>query len=307
MCTLSWQYSPAGLDLFFNRDESLQRPEAVPPVIEHRDGLSTVMPKDPAGGGTWIAANSQGVILALLNNYRYPSRVPAGQATSRGLLVRRLSSAHRAAEVRAFLGNEPLFQYPPFILLVFNGEHSGPSKWEWTGETLKETRELSETTVSSSSLMPRVVPALRRYLVRQALKRCEPGQAAGRLMDLHRNKHGWPDSLAIAMKRKGRATVSLSHIRVTETDLTFRYWPGFPGSNKCAAGVSVLQRPGSQARTLNKENTTGGCRNVHRQKSKGTFTKTVPESHGVGSHDDGSGRGRLQCEQQPWARTDPLG
>jgi transport and Golgi organization protein 2 len=244
MCTLSWQYSPAGLDLFFNRDESLQRPEAGPPVVECRDGVSTVMPIDPLGGGTWIAANSQGLIIALLNNYRYPSRVSAGQSTSRGLLVRRLSSARNVAEVRAFLWGEILSRYPPFILLAFNSQPCGPFKWEWTGETLKETRDLAEMTISSSSLMPYFVPALRRYLVRQALKRCEPGQAVGRLMDLHRNKHGWPDSVAIAMKRKGRATVSMSHIRVTDTDVTFRYWPGFPGSNNCAAGVSVLQRPG---------------------------------------------------------------
>jgi hypothetical protein len=210
------------------------------------------MPKDPSGGGTWIAANSQGLIIALLNNYRYPSRVPAGQSTSRGLLVKRLSSARTVAEIRAFLSNENLFQYPPFIFLAFNGEPCGPFKWEWTGDTLKETRDLSETTISSSSLMPRLLPALRRYLVRQALKRCEPGQAVTCLLDLHRNKQGWPESFALAMKRKGRATVSLTHIRVTETDLTFRYWPGFPGSNKCAAGVSVLQRPATQANTLEK-------------------------------------------------------
>jgi len=244
MCTLSWQYSPAGLDLFFNRDESLQRPEAGPPVVECRDGVSTVMPKDPLGGGTWIAANSQGLIIALLNNYRYPSRVPAGQSTSRGLLVRRLSSARTVAEVRAFLWGETLSRYPPFILLAFNSQPCGPFKLEWTGETLKETRDLAEMTISTSSLMPRFVPALRRYLVRQAMKRCEPGQAVGRLLDLHRNKHGWPESVAIAMKRKGRATVSMSYIRVSETNLTFRYWPGFPGSNNCAAGVSVLQRSG---------------------------------------------------------------
>ncbi|ERS81046.1 hypothetical protein Q672_06955 [Marinobacter sp. EVN1] len=244
MCTLSWQYSPAGLDLFFNRDESLQRPEAGPPVVECRDGVSTVMPKDPLGGGTWIAANSQGLIVALLNNYRYPSRVPAVKATSRGLLVRHLSSARTVAEVRELLWGETLSRYPPFILLAFNTQPCGPIKWEWTGELLKETRDLAGTTISSSSLMPRVVPALRRYLVRLAMKHCEPGRAVGRLMDLHQNKHGWPESVAIAMKRKGRATVSMSHIRVTDTDVTFRYWPGFPGSNNCAAGVSVLQRPG---------------------------------------------------------------
>ena len=244
MCTLSWQYSQDGLDLFFNRDESLQRPEAGPPVVECRDGVKTVMPKDPLGGGTWIAANSQGLIIALLNNYRYPSRVPAGQSTSRGLLVRRLSSARTVSDVRASLWHENLFQYPPFILLAFNDEPCGPFQWEWTGQTHKETRDLADVTVSSSSLLPQFVPALRRYLVRRALKHIDPGQTAMRLMDLHRNRFGWPGSIAIAMKRKGRATVSLTHIRVTRNDLTFRYWPGFPGSNNCAAGVSVLQRSG---------------------------------------------------------------
>jgi len=221
----------------------LQRPDAEPPIIECQDGVSTVMPIDPSGGGTWIAANSQGLIIALLNDYRYPSRVPASRARSRGLLVRNLSSARTVGEVRTYLWTESLAQYPPFILMAFHRHPCSPFKWEWTGQKLKETRDLAETTVSSSSLMPRFVPALRRYLVRQTLKNCEPDQAAERLLDLHRNKHGWPESVAIAMKRKGRATVSMSHIRVTETDLTFSYWPGFPDARNCAAGVSVLPRP----------------------------------------------------------------
>lgn len=274
MCTLSWEYSQAGLDLFFNRDESLDRPEAEPPVVEYWGGISTLMPRDPVAGGSWIAANSQGMVIALLNNYRYPARVPAGEAISRGLLVRRLSLARTVADVRGSLSRETLALYPPFFLLVFDGGKRGPFKWEWDGKILNETWELPEKSFSSSSLMPRLVPALRHYLVHRALKHCAPNHAASTLLDLHRNRGRWPSSIAIAMKRKGRATVSLTHIRVTPGSLNARYWPGHPSAsssrkpfeahltltqgvctgaelrvdgeltrNKCAAGVSVLQRP----------------------------------------------------------------
>jgi hypothetical protein len=64
MCTVSWCHSPHGLDLLFSRDESLERPMAEPPVVDRYEGLSTVMPIDPLGGGTWIAANDRGMAVS---------------------------------------------------------------------------------------------------------------------------------------------------------------------------------------------------------------------------------------------------
>lgn len=232
MCTLSWLHTRSGLELFFNRDESLTRPDAQLPVVEDHGDISTLMPTDPVGGGTWIAANSQGMVVALLNNYRYPSTVPPDKAISRGMLVKRLGKVRDIAEVRKFLSAETLFFYPPFFLLAFQGENRGPYQWEWDGETLKETWNPPGSSLSTSSLMPRLIPGLRNFLVNRLIKKARkqgcPDQTAPELLALHRSCRPWPASLAIAMRRKGRATVSLTHIKVTSGQLTFRYWPGHP-------------------------------------------------------------------------------
>lgn len=115
--------------------------------------------------------------------------------------------------------------------MAFPGEYTGPVKWEWDGETLKETWHLTGPALSTSSLMPRLVPLLRYYLINRALNRCSVEQSVPRLLSLHRNCRPWPSSVAVAMKRKGRATVSLSHVRVAPGRLTFRYWPGHPSES----------------------------------------------------------------------------
>lgn len=232
MCTVSWCHSPHGLDLLFSRDESLERPMAEPPVVDRYEGVSTVMPIDPLGGGTWIAANDRGMAVMILNDYRYTSRVPPGDAQSRGMLVRSLSQMSNAAEVRNYLFRETLKNFPPFLLLAFEPERANPTHWAWDGETLRESTLTGGSCISTSSWLPRLVPALRRLLIRRALGHCQPDQAFSKLLSLHRNiEPSLPPRLAVAMRREGRETVSLTHLRVGKSEVIMRYWPGHPSES----------------------------------------------------------------------------
>jgi len=200
------------------------------------------MPRDPVGGGSWLAANNRGLILALLNNYRHPPRTSPDQTLSRGLLVRRLSALENIAGVRRGLADETLAFYSPFSLLAFEGCRRGPVQWEWDGETLKETwgTDMVESPVSTSSLMPRLVPAFRQYLVRRAVKRAHRHEAASTLLALHRANQPWPAAVAIAMKRRGRATVSLTHVQATSDDIAMRYWSGHPSESSSREPWEVI-------------------------------------------------------------------
>ena len=77
MCTVSWRFEltaeqPAPrFELFFNRDESRRRGPAHPPQIMEPVGESKLLaPIDSDAGGTWLAANEHGLVLALLNLYQ---------------------------------------------------------------------------------------------------------------------------------------------------------------------------------------------------------------------------------------------
>ena len=98
MCTLTWRLEPAGFDLFVNRDEQHSRRPALPPTVELENGLSIAAPTDADAGGTWIAVNSNGLAICLLNGQTSADHA-AASPVSRGLLVRALASSGSCAEV----------------------------------------------------------------------------------------------------------------------------------------------------------------------------------------------------------------
>src|SRR5215472_14610351 len=66
MCTLTFVPTVDGYLAGMNRDELLTRPAALPPEIHELEAMKLVYPREPSGG-TWIACNSRGNLLALLN------------------------------------------------------------------------------------------------------------------------------------------------------------------------------------------------------------------------------------------------
>ena len=89
MCTLSLiRTSDGGFRIAFNRDELRVRAPGEPPSIRDRRGLRVVAPRDPDGGGTWIAVNDRGIAAAVLNGNPPAERrrgLPGG--ASRGVIV----------------------------------------------------------------------------------------------------------------------------------------------------------------------------------------------------------------------------
>src|SRR4051812_5816730 len=68
MCTVT--YLPKSKDSFIltsSRDEKPLRKIARPPSIHKRGKQLILFPKDPQGGGTWIAVSESGQTICLLN------------------------------------------------------------------------------------------------------------------------------------------------------------------------------------------------------------------------------------------------
>lgn len=67
MCVLTYfPYQDNGFILTSNRDEAVSRKPAIPPKKYHIGGQQVFFPKDPKGGGTWIASSGD-FTLCLLN------------------------------------------------------------------------------------------------------------------------------------------------------------------------------------------------------------------------------------------------
>lgn len=138
MCTLTWRCLENGsYRLLFNRDELKTRKQAEPPSLHQAEnGVQYLAPIDTDAGGTWLATNSLGVTVCLLNDYRAPEpSIPAEQIRSRGEVVSRLAGCSGADCVRRELEQLDLNKYRGFRVVVFAGE---VRKWRWDTMTLFE-------------------------------------------------------------------------------------------------------------------------------------------------------------------------
>lgn len=138
MCTLTWLHErDGGYQLLFNRDELKTRQRAeLPRVHRAANGVEYIAPIDADAGGTWIAVNTFGVTICLLNDYRAPDPgIPADRIRSRGEVVAKLGGCDSAEAARQALSKLLLQNYRGFRLVVFADQLR---MWRWDTKNLLE-------------------------------------------------------------------------------------------------------------------------------------------------------------------------
>ncbi len=128
MCTVSLILLPpldessptCGLRLVCNRDEQRTRPDATPPRWRDLPSTRALWPADGEAGGTWIAANEEGLALCLLNlNPPLPPKMPPpNQLVSRGKIIPHLIASRTPDDALAALSALDLNRFAPFRLLA---------------------------------------------------------------------------------------------------------------------------------------------------------------------------------------------
>src|ERR1700690_3075267 len=98
MCTVT--FIPAGNHFFFtsSRDEKAGRPLALFPAIYEINGCRVLFPKDPLGGGSWIAVNERGHAGVILNGAIKMHEANISYRKSRGLILLDLISGSSPAD-----------------------------------------------------------------------------------------------------------------------------------------------------------------------------------------------------------------
>ena len=123
MCTLTLlRRGDRGFRLAFNRDERRDRVAGEPCRVDEIDGITIVAPRDPEGGGTWIAANDHGLAVAILNGNPPPERrsFDAGGA-SRGRLVMAAAGTRDLDAAEEAVRRASVAVRRPFRLLATDG------------------------------------------------------------------------------------------------------------------------------------------------------------------------------------------
>ena len=228
MCTLTLVPITDGYLAAMNRDELRNRPIARAPQIHMRSGIEALYPTE-LSGGTWIASNRYGNLLALLNwNDKTRSESVPPKTTSRGLLIPELIGAS------SFGASADLFQslrfdgFLPFRLVGFFVNEKTVAEWSWDG-IQRDLRTLpwSRGHWFSSSLSDRAAKEARGIACEAAATRRGFGTRRS-LRLLHASHIPVAGPFSVCVHRPDAATVSYTEVACGKRSLTMRYVPGNP-------------------------------------------------------------------------------
>lgn len=221
MCTVSAIRENGTFSLFFNRDEKLERQEALPPRLwtaPMPETLSFLAPLDPQGGGSWLTVNSAALIVGLLNNYETSGSCPAHLQRSRGLLVTQLAPLPSLEAISSRLTNLDLALYAPFYLFVCSPGARAMRCWSWNGIDLEQPQTAKDPwLLTTSSLNREVITSHRRACFERTIKNRVNLERLHYMLDAEKPERSF------RIIRKDARTVSISRIDISNTEILFRY------------------------------------------------------------------------------------
>ena len=238
MCTLTWLHAENGYELFFNRDEMRTRPHADSPVVKTRNHIRHIAPTDSAGG-TWMGVNEYGLSVCILNHHPVPMPLDSGKMKSRGMLVDSLLGEVSREAVGRRMGEEPLHDYRPFILVAVDADMS-ITTFTWEGARLEAAvRDAAQMPLTTSSYDSAEVITCRR-LTFERLVGARATVTADLLISFHCQRDPEAGAYSVCMERDDAHTVSFSHIRVSPDQVCFAYTPHAPCVPSYAPGARLV-------------------------------------------------------------------
>jgi hypothetical protein len=227
MCTFS--IIPSGEDYLagMNRDELLTREQALPPATFHRGGLEVAYPLEPSGG-TWIACNNRGNLLALLNWNEVDLKTLGEKRKTRGGLIPRLiwEAEPRATDLR--LRDLDLTGVFPFRLIGLFHKERILIEWQWDGIRIVGLEYVwTRRHWFSSSLSDTRANEERAEVCKAAASEAavldEPW-----LRRLHRSHAPDPGPFSICVHRPDAASVSYTEVKCGSSVISMDYLAGNP-------------------------------------------------------------------------------
>jgi hypothetical protein len=220
MCTVT--FIPAGKHSFFtsSRDEQADRPPALFPEIYTVNGSRVLYPKDPKGGGTWIAVNENGHAGIILNGAIKAHKPEASYRKSRGMilvdLISALSPADRFEETD-FNGIEP------FTVILFENKNLYSGKWDGQMKWLESLNANKPHIWSSVTLYdPAAIRKREGWFQKWLGENTYPGSLD--IIHFHQKGGDGDPFNDIMMNRDHKYfTNSISSIRLSPESASFRY------------------------------------------------------------------------------------
>jgi hypothetical protein len=220
VCTLSWWRDGTSYGVFFNRDESRMRLEAEIPCRFETSGISYLSPVDADGGGTWIWANSEGVIGCLLNNYQV-NKEGAANPVSRGLLLKSLASRQHTESLFDTVEMTDLHTYRGFLIFGMDRNTHGLITWDCDNLQFSSEGDV-HSPITSSGYLPEEIISHRKNLYHSRFDTAS-SPSAEELFSYHTLHDPALPAHSVLMCRPDARTVSLSQVSVDPERIRFSY------------------------------------------------------------------------------------
>ena len=211
-----------------NRDESTSRGLADPPARIDLLGLRTsaIYPRDVAGG-TWIAANGNGIAFALLN-WNDVHQPGAEKMRSRGVVIPHLVQFGSHHDVQAAVSLFDLEGILPFRLIGIFPLENRISEWRWNQECVEVQHFAWEHRHwFSSGLSDEQASTLRGFICQSSWDAQDAGSVPW-LRQLHASHANGPGAFSLCVHREGVQTLSYTELICTEEKVECRYFSGSP-------------------------------------------------------------------------------
>lgn len=207
-----------------NRDELRTRAAALPPVLRSFGVRQAILPIDATAGGTWIAANDAGLILALLNVNAQPAMAKGAVRLSRSTIIPSLlhcatlaGALHASARIQAS-------QFPPFRLVLIDQNAAASVIGDGCRLTVEKPVGIRAPLLfTSSGLGDRLIEPPRRELFEQLFS-CESEWLSSQ-QRFH--AHTWEKhpELSVCMSRADARTVSRTCVELNADRARVSYEP----------------------------------------------------------------------------------
>jgi hypothetical protein len=207
MCTVT--YLPINKNsrlITSSRDVSIKREASLPPEVYGVDGKKILFPKDPVGGGTWIAM-SKDISVCLLNG-AFKAHVPQSRYRhSRGLISLDLM---KYSNIDAFTTQYDFDNIEPFTLVILYGRELWELRWDGSLIYDKKLDAHTPHLWASSPLYSDEIIAKRKYWFKQWLEEDKPFNTEN-IISFHKNYGEKDDENGLIINRNnGATTVSIT-------------------------------------------------------------------------------------------------
>jgi hypothetical protein len=220
MCTVTYVPTKNGFQLTSNRDENVNRGQAIAPR-KYRNGNYTLLyPKDADRNGSWIATKNNGDTVVLLNGAFVKHTAMPPYQTSRGLVLMDIINAE---DPYLFYQNSDLEGVEPFTIVLYTHCNLYECRWDGERKHIKLLDGKEAHIWSSATLYNEAAVAKRISWFNNWRGSANPDKVED-IMHFHHHAGEGDANDALVINRDGKMkTVSVTNINVNPQNITMTY------------------------------------------------------------------------------------